>query len=135
MAYLLDTNVLSEILRRRPSQSVLERLDQVPVADLFSSSISVMELKFGAARHPRGESLWERIESELLTRVVIIGIGTAEAVRAGEVLSELESAGTPIGVEDVLIGSTALVHDLTVVTRNVKHFQRISHLDVESWWS
>ena len=65
----------------------------------------------------------------------IIGIGTVEAVRAGEVLSELQSAGTPIGVEDVLIGSTALVHDLTVVTRNVKHFQRISHLDVESWWS
>ena len=135
MAYLLDTNVLSEIIRRRPSQSVLQRLDQVPVTELFSSSISVMELKFGAARHPRGEPLWERIESELLTRVVIIGIGTAEAVRAGEVLSELESAGTLIGVEDVLIGSTALVHDLTVVTRNVKHFQRISHLHGESWWS
>ena len=135
MAYLLDTNVLSEILRQRPSLSVLERLARVPVAELFSSSISVMELKFGAARHPRGASLWERIEGELLTRVAIIGIGAVEAVKAGEVLAELQSAGTPIGVEDVLIGSTALIHDLTVVTRNVEHFQRISDLDVESWWN
>ena len=135
MAYLLDTNVLSELIRRRPSPSLLDRLAQVPPTELFSSSISVMELKFGAARHPQGESLWERIEGELLTRVVIIGIGAVEAVRAGEVLSDLEAGGTPIGVEDVLIGSTALVHDLTVVTRNVKHFERIADLDVENWWT
>jgi tRNA(fMet)-specific endonuclease VapC len=67
-------------------------------------------------------------------RVRILPFGEAEAVRAGDLLALLESEGVPIGTEDVLIGATALEAGLTVVTRNVKHFDRIPGLTVESWW-
>jgi tRNA(fMet)-specific endonuclease VapC len=58
-----------------------------------------------------------------------------EATRAGEILADLEARGTPIGLEDVLIGSTALVHGIAVATRNVKHLGRIEGLSVENWWA
>ncbi|MFQ5893804.1 MAG: PIN domain-containing protein [Nitrospinota bacterium] len=132
--YLLDTNVISELLRKRPSEMVLQRLRTVPREELYSSAVSIMELRFGAARHPRGRRLWERMQDEVLSRLSILPVGVEEATKAGEVLAELEAAGTPIGVEDVLIGSTALVRELKVATRNTKHLSRIRGLRVENWW-
>lgn len=132
--YLLDTNFLSELLRKHPSEVVLRRLRKVPQAELFVSAVSVMELRFGAARHPRGEDLWARIRAQLLVHLKILGIGAEEAIKAGEILAELEASGKPIGVEDVLIGATALVSDLTVATRNIRHFSLIPGLRVEDWW-
>jgi predicted nucleic acid-binding protein len=79
-------------------------------------------------------SLWERIEREILSRIEILPLDEAEAVRAGDLLALLEAQGNPIGIEDAWIGATALEHALTVVTRNLKHFQRIPGLRTESWW-
>ena len=132
--YLLDTNVLSEITKKRPAATVRERLARLD-DEVFTSSICVMELRFGAARHRDGAALWERISGEILTRVAILGVNEAEALRGGEILALLEKRGQPIGTEDVLIGATALVHGLTVATRNVAHFARIERLAVEDWWS
>jgi predicted nucleic acid-binding protein len=132
--YLLDTNLISELLKKRPSAQVLDRLRAVREEALFTSAICVMELRYGAARHPAGEQLWERIKHEALLRVQILPVGPEEADKAGEVLAMLEACGKPIGVEDVLIGATALVHGLAVVTRNIKHLSRIQRLRVESWW-
>ncbi len=64
----------------------------------------------------------------------ILPLGEAEALRAGDLLATLEAEGTPIGVEDVWIGATAIKNRLTVVTRNLKHFRRIPGLACESWW-
>lgn len=135
MAYLLDTNLLSELIRKKPSELVLDRLRGIRIEELYSSSVCVMELRFGAARHPHGRRLWKRIQDDVLSKISILPVGFDEAATAGEILAELQAAGTPIGVEDVLIGSTALVHELTVVTRNVKHLARIRGLQVENWWS
>lgn len=132
--YLLDTNVLSELLRKRPAPQVLERLQRLPREELLTSVICLTELRFGAARVPSGEKLWERIASEVLPRVRALPFGEREGILAGDVLADLESQGEPIGVEDVLIGATALANGLTVVTRNLRHFQRIRGLMAESWW-
>lgn len=133
--YLLDTNVLSEVLKKRPEPRFLERLRGVPARQLSTSAVCVTELRYGAARDPRGMRLWERIAREVLARVRILPLGEAEAIRAGDVLAALEAQGRPIGIEDVLIGATALEAGLTVVTRNVRHFDRIPGLAVESWWA
>jgi tRNA(fMet)-specific endonuclease VapC len=93
-----------------------------------------MELRFGTERHANGRRLWERIAKRVLRHISILPLGFDEAAKAGEVLAALESSGLTIGLEDVLIGSTALVYDLTVATRNVKHFARIDGLLVEDWW-
>ena len=88
----------------------------------------------GTRRRPGGQALWERISREVLSRVRILPFGEREALRAGDLLAELERAGQPIGIEDVLIGATALEGSLTVSTRNIRHFQRLPDLNVECWW-
>lgn len=132
--YLLDTNVLSETMRKRPAPAVLARLREVPGAQCLTSTICVMELRYGALRHRQSASLWQRIDREILGRVRVIPFGSRVSLRAGAVLAELDSAGTPVGVEDVMIGATALEHELVIVTRNVRHFDRIRGLRVENWW-
>ena len=132
--YLLDTNVLSEVIRRRPEPSVLARLRQIAPGSVFTSVVCVTELRYGARRRPGAEARWERIAREVLSRVRILPFGEEEALRAGDLLADLEAAGQPIGIEDVLIGATALAGSLTVATRNVRHFRRLPGLAVESWW-
>jgi predicted nucleic acid-binding protein len=65
--------------------------------------------------------------------VTILNFGVSEAVLAGNILAHLARRGELIGVEDVLIGATALVREYTVVTGNVRHFERIPSLQVENW--
>lgn len=131
--YLLDTNVLSQLVRKRPQRGLIERLAGEPAEVLFASCIAVMELRHGAVRrHDRG-ALWRRIEREILARVQVLGLGLEEALVAGNVQAHLWAAGEPIDLEDVLIGATALVRRLTVVTNNVRHFSRIPNLRVVDW--
>lgn len=133
--YLLDTNVLSEVLKKRPEPRLMERLRSVPERNLATSAVCVAELRYGTARLPRGMRLWERIARDVLSRLSVLPLGEAEAVRAGDILAALADKGEPIGVEDVLIGATALEGGgLAVVTRNVRHFLRIEGLVVEAWW-
>lgn len=132
--YLLDTNVLSEPIRKRPAPTVIARLHALPHAQCLTSAVCVMELHYGAQRHRHSRALWQRIEREVLTRVRVMPFGLRVCMRAGAVMAELEAAGTPIGVEDVMIAATALEHELTVVTRNVKHFERIEGVQIENWW-
>jgi tRNA(fMet)-specific endonuclease VapC len=132
--YLLDTHVLSEVVKKRPSATVLGHLRNAPQNALFTSVISVMEMRFGAVRSDGGSILWERIRKDVLARVKILPLGEDEASRAGDILADLELRGAPVGLEDVMIGATALVRGLVVVTRNVKHLGRIRGLVVENWW-
>lgn len=133
--YLLDTNLLSELTKAKPSESVVDRLRQIPTEEIFSSSVCVMEIRFGTAIHPQGRHLWDKIQDQVLSKVSILPVGYEEARMAGDILAYLQAAGTPIGLEDVLIGSTAVVNELTLATRNVKHLSQIRGILVENWWS
>jgi len=130
---LLDTNVLSEVVRKNPSSSVMARLRAVAAEDLYTSSICVMELRAGAVRRG-GEALWARIRRAALSRVQILPVGEEEAMVAGDVLASLLARGQPIGIEDVLIGATALARGLPVATRNAKRLARLDGLVVEDWF-
>lgn len=132
--YLLYTNVLSEVVKKRPAERVLARLRLARPDELFTSAVSAMELRHGALRHPAGQALWARLRREVLARVSILPFGEAEAERAGAILVDLESRGALIGLEDVMIGATALAAGLTAVSRNVRHLGRIRDLAVENWW-
>jgi tRNA(fMet)-specific endonuclease VapC len=132
--YLLDTNVLSELIKQRPSPALLERVRTARREELATSVICVMELRYGTVRHPNGPALWDRILGEVISRVRVLPLEMTAALRAGEVLASLATRGSPIGLEDVLIGATALQHDSVVVTRNLRHFERIAGLRVESWF-
>jgi tRNA(fMet)-specific endonuclease VapC len=131
--YFLDTDVLSELVKRRPSRTLVARLEAVPPEALFTSSICVMELRFGASRRAPEGHLWAQIQQRILSRVKVLPFSCKEAMMAGETLDRLYAAGRPIGIEDVMIGSVAMSNGLVVVSGNIKHFSRISGLRVENW--
>jgi predicted nucleic acid-binding protein len=130
--YLLDTNALSEPLRLRPSPRFLEEVRRVAPDALFTSTVCVMELRYGCARK-EDLRLWTRIERELLARVEVLPFGREEAIAAGDLLATLGRAGQPVGIEDVQIAATALTRSLTVVTANEAHFSRIPGLQCVNW--
>jgi predicted nucleic acid-binding protein len=93
--YLLDTNVLSELLRKRPDPNVVERVRSARRRELATSVICAMELRYGAALHPEGDKLWARIEGDLLRRIRILPVTQGAAVRAGDIIAQLRKRGEP----------------------------------------
>ncbi len=133
--YLADTNVLSELLKKRPHPSVQERLDALPPSRLFASEITRLELRFGTCLVPDGEGLWQRIEDSILPRVSWVSFDEASSLATAELLARLQQAGTPIGPWDACLAGTALAHKLILSTRNVSHFRRVPGLRVENWFT
>ena len=132
--YLLDTDILSNLLRRSPSTALVTMLASIPPEQQFTSSITLGELVYGAYRlQERAGALLQRLDETLLPNLPILPFDASAARRYGEVRAELESRGTPIGDADLRIASIALVRDLTVVTANVRHFQKVPGLPVENW--
>lgn len=110
----------------------MRRLGEIPAHDLYTSTICLMEMRYGSSLRDSGE-LWERISQEILPHASLLPFGREEAIKCGDVLAQLSKNGTPIGIEDTQIGATALVHNCTVVTFNEKHFEKIPGLKVETW--
>jgi predicted nucleic acid-binding protein len=132
--YLLDTDILSNLLRRAPSTALVTKLASIPPEQQFTSSITLGELVYGAYRlQERVGALLQRLDETLLPNLPILPFDASAGRRYGEVRAELERRGTPIGDADLRIASIALTRDLTVVTANVRHFQKVPGLAVENW--
>jgi len=131
--FLLDTNIISELIKRQPNPHLVARVEDIPDASLYTASVCAMELRFGALRVPNGEALWNKIQNRILSRIQILSFGYQEAMKAAELLAALYASGRPIGIEDTMIASTALSNALIVVTANTEHFSRIPGLHSENW--
>lgn len=132
--YLLDTDILSNLLRRAPSTALVTKLASIPPEQQFTSSITLGELVYGAYRlQERAGALLQRLDETLLPNLPILPFDASAARRYGEVRAELERRGTPMGDADLRIASIALTRDLAVVTANVRHFQKVPGLAVENW--
>jgi predicted nucleic acid-binding protein len=137
MTYLLDTCVLSELTKPVPNGGVLGFLRGTDEASLRLSVLTLGELEKGVARLPasaKKEALedWLReIREAYGARILEV---TAEvAVEWGRLGARTEMKGRPVSVVDALIASTALVHGLTVVTRNTKDLARTSVKTENPW--
>lgn len=131
--YLFDTNILSEVLKKRPNEGFLRRLSDIPGHLQFTSCICVMELRFGSKRRPDHESFWEKIEDKLLSHVKTLPVAASTALIAGDIAATLSLDGRGISPEDLLIAATAVENGLTLVTANQRHFRGIEGLKIENW--
>jgi len=131
--YLLDTNILSELVRRLPDPRVEARFESEPER-LFTSVICLEEIRFGTRIGPPGNKLWERMEADVLPHLSVLALDAAAAILAGDLRAEWKTLGTPAGYRDGLIAATAKAHRLVLVTRNVRHFDHVSGLTVENWF-
>ena len=130
MEYLLDTNVCVAMLRDQ--YGVRSRILAASIANCHVSEITIAELFYGAAKSGRKKHLEEVYNVMNMFGIVPI----KEALeKYGHIKSDLEEAGTRIDDFDLLIGASALTHNMTIVTHNTKHFARIPNLTMEDWES
>lgn len=130
--YCFDTDVISATLKPTPPLHLLRRLATVPPSDQFTTAITVGELIYGARRVNRPE-LTERVEDVIRRAQTVLAFDRRAAVLFGTVKADLDRAGTPLAEPDLRIAAIAISHELTLVTRNVRHFERVPGLVVENW--
>jgi predicted nucleic acid-binding protein len=132
MAFLFDTDAISELLRPRPLATYLDWIGKIGRQDQFTSAVVVGELYKGAYRSANREKHLTHIEHLILPAVTVMPYDTAVAKVFGAVRARLEMAGTMLPDADVQIAATALYHGLALVTGNVRHFRRIHELRIET---
>jgi toxin FitB len=124
--YLLDTCVISELIKPEPNNDVQLWFSKIPSASLFLSVITIGEIKKGIVKLPISKkkmqlNLWlTTLIQEYGDRIIPIDLSISETW--GQIQGEAEKNGTPISTLDAFIASTALVHKLIVVTRNESDF-------------
>jgi toxin FitB len=134
---VLDTNVVSEVARRTPEQTVVRWLDAQHAADLYLTAVTVAEMSYGVARLPAGArrdgvvARVERVLEALAPRVLDLDVAAAQAF--GAVAAARDRAGRPIGTADGQIAAICLVHGATLATRNVRDFLGTGVLVVDPW--
>lgn len=130
--YCFDTDVLSAVMRRDPPLALVRRVALVPPDRQATTAITVGELVYGAAR--RGSpSLVQRLRELLESAVVIVPFDRRAAELYGELRALLERQGRRLDEPDLRIAAIARSRGLTLVTGNVRHFERVPELTVENW--
>ncbi|WP_119274213.1 type II toxin-antitoxin system VapC family toxin [Taklimakanibacter deserti] len=127
MSFLLDTNVISEGTKPRPSNAVMDWLASTDEEKLFLSVITLAELRLGIERMDTGRRraalnhwLTEQLPARFGSRLLSIDPMTADLW--GQVVGRAQTAGRPIGAMDAFIAATAVQHQLILVTRNTSDF-------------
>lgn len=128
MRYLLDTNSIIAILKGHAQ--FLKRLRQHQPQDVAVSAIVAHELFYGAYKGQRTAENLTRIDA---LRFKMLEFDREDALHSCQLRAELASSGTPIGPYDVLIAGQAIARGLTLVSHNLREFQRAPGLQVEDW--
>ena len=128
MKFLLDTNAVIALLKGDPD--FMARLKKHRPEDFGLSAIVLHELFYGAFKSQRVAANLERVEE---LRFEPVDFDREDARSAGEIRAQLAKSGSPIGPYDVLIAGQARARDLTLITHNVREFQRVAGIRVESW--
>ena len=133
MKFLLDTNICIYIIKQKPVE-VLNKFKAYDVGDIAISSVTVAELEFGVQKSQFPE-IDRQALAQFLIPLSVVAFDRPAAIVYGKVGSDLEKQGTPIGSLDTLIAAHALSLQITLVTNNVKEFNRVPNLKLENWIS
>jgi predicted nucleic acid-binding protein len=128
MAYLFDTDAISELLRPRPAPAYVEWLRGIPRERQFTSAVVIGELYRGAFRSPSRERHLVNIRQRVLPAVTVLPYDVAIAEVCGLLSAQLEETGQALADADLQIAATAVYHNLELVSGNLRHFGRISQL-------
>lgn len=135
---ILDTNVLSALMRARPEARVAAWLDRQPGQSVWITAITVFEARFGIAllapgrRRREIEDAFAKVLREDLEERVL-DFDAASADRAGALAAQRRRSGRPVDFRDVQIAGIALARRATLATRNVRHFEELSVPVVNPW--
>ena len=138
MRFLLDTCVLSELVRPRPDAGVVEWVESQDEESLCISVLTLGELHKGVAKLPdsrKRRRLARWLETDLRKRFEgrVLTVNAEVAVKWGEIQGRAEAGGETLPVVDSLLAATALTHDLSIVTRNTSDIERSSAQVLNPW--
>lgn len=128
MTFLLDTNAVIAILNG--NNQFITTMKQYKPSDFVVSSIVMFELFYGAYK---SQNIEKNLAKIALLPFEILTFSEQDAQQAGEIRAKLAKQGTPIGTYDVQIAGQAIAQNLTLITHNVKEFQRVPNLRYEDW--
>ena len=128
--YMLDTNIISDLIKN-PQGRAAKRIARVGEDNICTSIIVAAELRYGCAKS--GSKRLLRAVEDLLGEINVLPFDVPADAEYGGIRSELETAGKPIGGNDLLIAAHAYATGTTIVTANTDEFKRIRGLNVENW--
>lgn len=131
MKYMLDTNICIYIIKEKP-EKVINKFHTLDVGDVCISSITLAELEYGVEKSQYTER--NRLAlAGFLSSIDILPFSDKAASEYGRIRAELERKSNIIGAYDLMIGAHALSENITLVTNNMKEFQKINNLSLENW--
>ncbi|MDY6305408.1 MAG: type II toxin-antitoxin system VapC family toxin [Oribacterium sp.] len=131
MKYMLDTNIVIYVIKHKP-ESVLQKFQSLEPSDFCISSITLAEIEYGISKSSRPDR--NRFAFDMfISGIDILSFDDAAASEYGPIRAGLERKGTPIGPNDMLIAAHAKSLGFTIVTNNVREFERVEGLKVENW--
>ena len=138
--FLVDTNVLSEAVRTKPEPRVLDWIGAADETILYLSVLTLGEIRKGPALLPQGKrrtriEAWIEVEVQARFAGRILPVTSAVADRWGLLAAEAKKKGQALATIDGLLAATALEHNLTIVTRNVRDFRDSHALLLNPWES
>ena len=130
MKYLLDTNIISELISIQPNQSVIDFLSSIDENDTYLSVITIGEIKAGIENVKsldKKEKLAKWLDEELLKRFEnrIIDIDVNVMITWAKISQNLKNIGKPLPIMDLLIASSCIYNEFVLVTRNEKDFKNL----------
>ncbi|MGB7284653.1 MAG: type II toxin-antitoxin system VapC family toxin [Candidatus Acidiferrum sp.] len=135
---VLDTNVISALMRQEPERQVVKWLDAQPAASVWITSITVMEIRFGLETMPKGRRQRALLASfELMLKSMIearIASFDAEAgIHAAALMAQRKRKGCPIEVRGTMIAGIVLANRAALATRNTQHFEDLPLTVANPW--
>lgn len=131
--FLFDTDVVGNLIRPAPSPALIRRLAATPPEQQFTTAVTVGELVYGAYRSGRAEHFLEKLNKYVLSGLTVLPFDREAAEAYGRIRAQLERAGTPLPEPDLRIAAIGLARSLSLVTGNIRHFNRVPGLRVENW--
>ena len=138
MRYLLDTNVISELVAKQPNANVIQWIDALDPNNVYLNVITIGELRKGIEKLPdskRKESLRSWLNDDLLIRFSgrIFALDIPVMLTWGELIGQLEQVGKPLPALDSLIAAIARHHGCTLATRNEDDFRATGIAIINPW--
>jgi len=130
LKYMLDTNIVIYVIKRRPVE-LLEVFNR-HAGQMCISSITLAELMHGVEKSAMPDHNLRQIE-DFISRLEVLEYGGKAAAHYGEIRADLERKGTPIGVNDLHIAGHARSEGLTLVSNNLREFERVDALRLVNW--
>ena len=135
---VLDTNVLSALMRQAPDRKVVTWLDEQPRTSVWTTAVTVLEIRFGLHILPAGKRrslLIQAFDDVLLDKIEqrIAPFDAVAAQEAGDLMAARHRKGRPGDLRDTMLAGIVLAHRATLATRNTRHFEDLSVPVVNPW--